>query len=191
MKNKQHTIICVMAESSAGKDSLVNYVCKKNNYKQLISYTTRPRRVNEGDTHVFVNEEDYKKMLVAGDIVAYTNINGFHYWSTVDQLYHSDFYIIDPNGVESLKKLNLPNLHLVTIYIDVPFEVRLQRAINRGDDLEIYKSRCESEFVQFQNMKRYTIPDYTISNVEFSESCNALERIIEKEELKSNYDYHS
>ena len=81
MKNKEHILFCIMAESSAGKDTLVNKLCERTGYRQLISYSTRPRRVNDGDTHIFVNEEDYQQMLEANQVAAYTEINGCMYYS--------------------------------------------------------------------------------------------------------------
>ena len=104
-----------MAESAAGKDRLANQLCDREGFSQLISYTTRERRVNEGETHIFVSEDEYRQMLESGQIAAHTFINNCHYWCTIDQLYASDIYIIDPLGVQNLKALNLPNLHIITI----------------------------------------------------------------------------
>ena len=120
MNNKKHILICVMAESAAGKDRLVNTLCSKNNLTQVISYTTRPRRDGEGNTHIFVDDKVYQQMKRDDQVAAYTYINNAHYWSTIDQLYASDYYIIDPQGVKTLKALELPNLQIVTVYINVP-----------------------------------------------------------------------
>lgn len=174
MDNKEHVLMCVMAESAAGKDRLVSEICNRNNYTQLISYTTRPRRVNEGDTHIFVDEDTYQQMKANNDIAAYTYINGNHYWSTVEQLYQCDFYVIDPLGVESLKALNLPNLRIVTVYINVPEETRKERAKLRGDDMTVYRSRCISEREQFRNMKKNMDVEWVISNVDFAEAYSML-----------------
>ena len=102
MENKPHVLFCVMGESASGKDRLVSELCKKNDWNQLISYATRPQRPNEGATHIFVNEDMYEAMKSNNEVAAYTCINNYHYWSTVDQLYDSDFYIIDC-GAETLK----------------------------------------------------------------------------------------
>lgn len=187
MSNKEHVLICIMAESAAGKDRLVNELCSRNNLTQLISYTTRPKRINEGDTHVFVDESIYQDMRENNEIAAYTYINGNHYWSTVDQLYEFDFYVIDPIGVESLKALDLPNLRLVTIYINVPEDVRKQRAKIRGDDGTIYRSRCLSEREQFRNMKKNMDVDYVVSNLEFAKAYSVLKWIANVEGIWTNH----
>lgn len=186
MQNKEHVLLCVMAESSAGKDTLVNKLCERTGYRQLISYSTRPRRTNEGDTHIFVTEEDYQAMFEAGQVAAYTEINGCKYWCTIDQLYSSEIYVIDPLGVEVLKQLNLPNLRIVSVYINVPEEVRKQRAKSRGDDMSIYRSRSLSERQQFRDMKKNMNVDYVIPNTELANSVSVLKWIATVEGLFMN-----
>ena len=185
--NKEHVLMCVMAESAAGKDRLVNELCNRNNLTQLISYTTRVRRTNEGDTHIFVDEETYQQMKDDNNIAAYTYINGNHYWSTINQLYESDFYVIDPRGIESLKALNLPKLHLVTVYINVPEDVRKERAKLRGDDMNVYRNRCLSEREQFRDMKKNMNVDYVVPNVDIAKSYSVLKWIATVEGVWKNH----
>lgn len=184
--NKEHVLLCVMAESSAGKDTLVNKLCEITGYSQLISYSTRPRRTNEGDTHIFVTEETYQEMFEAGQVAAYTEINGCKYWCTIDQLYSSDVYVIDPIGVGVLKSLNLPNLRIVSVYINVPEEIRKQRAKSRGDDMNVYRNRSLSERQQFRDMKKNMDVDYVIPNIEWAKSVSILKWICSVEGLFLN-----
>jgi guanylate kinase len=176
-----------MAESCAGKDTLVNELCKRNEWTQLISYTTREQRENEGATHIFVDTDIYIAMKEINLIAAYTYITINHYWSTIDQLYDSSFYIIDPSGVASLKALNLPNLRIVTVYINVPEDIRKERALSRGDDINTYKSRCFSERRQFNDMKKNMDVDYVIPNIDFAKSYSILKWICEVEGVWKNH----
>ena len=187
MNNKEHTLLCIMAESSAGKDFLTNQLCAREGYRQLISYTTRPRRQGEGETHIFVTEDEYVQMLEEEQVAAHTIINGYHYWCTIDQLTSVDIYIIDPAGVKTLKELNIPNLRLVTIYINVPEDIRRERAKKRGDNMDIYRSRSISERDQFRNMKKNMDVDYVVSNIDFSKAYMILKRIATVEGLWKNH----
>ena len=184
--NKEHVLLCIMGESSSGKDTLVNKLCEMTGYNQLVSYTTRPRRVNEGDTHIFVTNEDYQQMFEEGQVAAYTEINNCKYWCTINQLYQNDVYIIDCQGVEVLKSLNLPNLRMVTVYVNVPEEIRKERAKSRGDDMDVYRSRCLSERQQFRDMKKNMNVDYVIPNTELSKSVSVLKWICSVEGLFMN-----
>jgi guanylate kinase len=49
MNNKEHILLCVLGKTASGKDSLVDQLCQRTGLKQIISYTTRPRRTNEGN----------------------------------------------------------------------------------------------------------------------------------------------
>lgn len=185
----EHTIILIIGRTGAGKDTLVDELCKRNNLKQLISYSTRPRRINEGETHNFVSESDYEAMKSSNNIGAYTCINGYHYWCSIDQLYESDIYIIDPKGVETLKGLNLPGLNIITIYINVPDEIRKERAINkRGDNIDIYRSRDLDERAQFRDFLQNAKFDYCVSNTDFAKAYSILKWICDVEQVWLNKD---
>lgn len=175
------TIFLIAGESSSGKDSLVSKLCNETGLNQLISFSTRPRRDGEGDTHIFITEEEFGKYK--DSIVAYTEINNYKYFCTMQQLYESDCYLIDPIGIRHLKeKVSNTDIRFITIYINVPFEIRKERALKiRKDDPKVYISRHQSEFDQFLNFKAHANFDYAISNIDFDKAYKALKSIIEIE----------
>jgi guanylate kinase len=175
VQNKEHTLLCVLGRSGVGKDSIVDKLCERTGLKKLISYTTRPRRENEGNTHIFVTDEEYDEMFANGQVAAYTEINGYRYWSTIDQLMDADVYIIDPVGVETLKKLEISNLRLVTVYIHIPDNLREYRAVNlRGDNKSTFRSRSFSEREQFRKLEKDVDYYYSIQNLDFAKSYSVL-----------------
>ena len=195
MSTNTKTIFLIVGQTASGKDSLVNNMCKHfklpltdifgrwnlRPYKQLISYATRPRRENEGDTHIFIqpNEvEQYKDQ-----IVAYTKIGDYEYFATKDQLKECDFYIIDYLGIKNLRTQNLDDeFRFVTIYINTPDEVRMERALtNRKDDVEVFFARNIKEASQFDDMKRRADFDYAISNIDFDKAFEIFKHIVETE----------
>lgn len=178
-----HKLFCVMAETGAGKDTLVKRLCEDTGMKAIVSYTTRPRRTNEGDTHIFVDDSVYEQMK--DNLAAYTDINGFRYWTTIEQIYDNDIYIIDPNGLETLENLGLEDIDICSIYINVPLEVRLERALYRGDSLEDFFSRNKSEMRQFIQMKAAGGFDYAISNLNEDKAYAVLKYIVEVETVQN------
>lgn len=178
MSDKEHMLFCVLGRSSSGKDTLVNKLCEKTGAKQLISYTTRLRRDREKNTHIFVTEEEYKKMLSDGQVAVDTNINGNYYWSTIEQLYEADVYIVDYIGWKKLKELELPGIRFVSVFINTPDEIRKERALNkRGDDKKIFASRNFSEKRQFEEMLKKGDFDYSLRNIKFPESFSVFKWI--------------
>ena len=175
MNNDEHVLLCVIGKTASGKDSLVQKLCERTGLTQLISHTTRARRANEGDTHIFTNEESYQKARSEGNIGAFTQIGEYKYWATIDQLYESNCYVIDYDGLKSLRALNLPNLRLITVFINVPDEIREDRALNkRKDDKMKFRSRSFAEREQFREMLKNADFDYAVSNIEFPKAYSCL-----------------
>ena len=178
-----HKLFCIMGETASGKDTLTKKLCEDTGMKSIVSYTTRPRRTNEGDTHIFVDDSVYEQMK--DNLAAYTEINGFRYWTTIEQIYDNDIYIIDPNGLETLENLGLEDIDLCSIYINVPIDIRLERALYRGDSLEDFFSRNKSEMRQFIQMKAAGGFDYAISNLNEDKAYAVLKYIVEVETVQN------
>ena len=188
MENKKHVLLLILGKSASGKDFLTNKLCERTGLKQLISYTTRERRVNEGETHIFATEEDYKKMQSEGKIAAFTQIGPYKYWSTIDQLQEADTYIIDYIGYKKLRELNIPNLRLVSVYVNVPDSIREDRALNkRKDDRAKFRARSFAEREQFREMLKNVDFDYSVSNIEWPKAYSVLRHISDIEGVWKNH----
>lgn len=173
--SKEHVLLCLMGRTASGKDTLANKLCERTGLRQVISYTTRERRVTEGDTHIFISDAEYQALEDSGRIAAFTQIGPYKYCCTIDQLYENDVYVIDPIGVQHLRELNLPNLRLVTIFINVPDNIRKDRALNkRQDDRLTFMKRDMAEREQFRTMLRNADFDYSITNLEWPKAYSML-----------------
>ena len=187
MKNEEHVLLCVIGRSASGKDTLVNMLCERTGLKQVISYTTRERRVNEGETHIFISDEEYKNLEASGQIAAFTQIGQHKYCCTINQLYENDVYVIDPIGMKHLRELNLPNLRFVTVFINVPDSVREERALNkRGDDKMKWRVRNRNESEQFRQMLRDADFDYSVQNLNLPRAYSVLRWIATVEDVIKN-----
>lgn len=186
--NKEHVLLCVLGRTACGKDFLVNRLCERTKLKQLISYTTRERRANEGDTHIFITDEQYQQLQDSGQIAAFTQIGQYKYCCTVDQLYENDLYVIDYHGLQHLRELNLPNLRLVTVFINVPDDIREHRALSqRKDDKAKFRTRSFAEREQFREMLRNADFDYSVSNIEWPKAYSVLRHISDIEGVWKNH----
>ena len=187
LMSKEHVLLLVVGRTSCGKDSLVNKLVERTNLKAITSYTTRPRRENEGETHIFTTEDVYEQMKSEGVVAAYTNIAGYHYWTTINQLYENDIYIIDYKGIQTLRELNLPDIRFVTVFINTPDAIREERALNkRKDDKFVFRKRNLDEAGQFREMLRNADFDYAISNIDFAKAYSVLRWVSEIEGVWKN-----
>ena len=156
-------LICLIGETARGKDTVARYLQKHYNMKAVVSHTTRPKRESETDgvEHYFIDNFTASQMLATmDDIAAYTKIGNYRYFSTIEEVMHSDIYIIDPNG---LKNLYLGNnaIKIIPIYITCNIDVAYKRAVKRGDDIEAFEARVIAESKQFADYKDYA---YKIEN---------------------------
>ena len=184
----EHVLLCLMGKTASGKDTLANKLCERTGLRQIISYTTRERRINEGETHIFISDEEYQSLEDSGQIAAFTQIGPYKYCCTIDQLYNNDIYVIDPVGVQHLRELNLPNLRLVTVYINTPDDIRKERALGkRGDDRLTFMKRDMAERERFRSMLRNADFDYAISNIDVAKAYSVLHWISQIEGCWKNH----
>ena len=188
MMSKEHTLILIVGKTGSGKSSLIDALCNRRNFKQLISQTTRPRRNDTDNDHIFVTVDDYLRAKENNEIIAETEIAGNYYYATKEQLYEADLYTIDPRGREMLLSMDLPNIRFVTVYISCPNELRMERVINkRKDNKQAYSARSFSERQQFKNFISNEEWDYSIKNIEFAKAYSVLYWITQVENLWKNH----
>lgn len=104
MVNKMFVFLFV-GESGSGKSTIVNMLNERQPYIFNIvkSYTTREKRDEEDNDHIFIEDKDDLKDET---IVAETEINGNYYASTENQFSKDklNLYIVDVKGIEDVKK---------------------------------------------------------------------------------------
>ena len=146
-------MLLIVGRTCVGKDTLTNALIKKGGLKMLKSYTTRPKRYESENTHIFINP------ALAGyivDKVATTRINEYEYFATKDQLINNDIYIIDPYGIKTLLT-HCPDISFQIIHVTAPKTLSKQKAINRSnnpDESTVFEKRYESENRQFSEFEK-------------------------------------
>jgi guanylate kinase len=161
------TKFLIVAPSGAGKDRIANKLADVYDLKILKSYTTRPRRFPEEDSHIFIDVDTAHFIKMNEIIVAYTEIGEYEYFSTLPQFLDADIYIIDPQGIEYLENHQhlITDIRLVKIYIKTDFQIRQQRVLeHRKDNQQVYQSRTKAEYNQFDNFLRNEKFDWVVNN---------------------------
>ena len=159
------TIICIVGRTASGKDTFAGML-KEHGLKPVVSHTTRPIRTTETDgvQHHFISEEEAAEILKDRDrIAAYTEINGYKYFTTIDSLMRANIYVIDPNGIEYLRSQH-PEVTLKVINIRCDRGVNQDHANIRRDDEEAFKKRFEAESEQFDRFEKEEQYDLLIWN---------------------------
>jgi len=176
------TNFLIIAPTGAGKDTVTNMLAAKYNLKVLLSYTTRPKRSPDDDTHIFLTENEAQDIIKTQTIIAITLINNYLYFSTLEQFINSDIYIVDAKGVEYIKANQhlIPDINLISIYIKTDKHIREDRLLNiRGDNKDIYIKRTESESEQFDNFLMNEGFDWVVNNNYIDDCFPVLCKIVD------------
>lgn len=142
----------IVGRTATGKDTLASILTYKYNWKFVKSMTTRPKRYDDEDTHVFISEEQANAIPLE-DRVAYTKIGDYQYFATKEQVQESDAYIIDPKGVKVLLE-KMPEEDFIIVYIrPVDRDIQKLNGTNRVDNVEheakVFENRYNAEDEQF------------------------------------------
>ena len=127
-------LYCIVGPSGSGK-STVTWAIQKGLeeinatrvLKPVESMTTRPPRYPGEPGHVYVSKEEFDTY----EMVAYTMFDGNEYGVPAEMLDECDFYVIDIDGVKTLRK-RYKGKELVVVYLDITPEEAAKRMYARG-----------------------------------------------------------
>ena len=135
-------IFCLMGKSSSGKDTIFKKIKddKDLNLRPIISYTTRPKRVNETDgvEYFFINTDELKNFEKENKVIeqrVYHTVHGDWYYCTINDnqidLDKNNYLLI--TTLEAYKSLRdyFGEEKVYPLYINVEDGIRLERAMNR------------------------------------------------------------
>lgn len=135
-------IFCLMGKSSSGKDTIFKEIRddKDLNLKPVVSYTTRPKRINEtqGVEYLFINEEQLDEFEKSDKVIekrVYHTVHGDWYYCTIndgqiDFNINNYLLITTLESYESLKKYYGED-KVYPLYVDIEDGIRLERALER------------------------------------------------------------
>ena len=148
-------MLILVGHSASGKTEIANVL--KNDYemKKIITYTTRPKRVNEVDDvdYHFVSEEKFLELKEKDFFVETTCFNGYYYGSSKEDVKDDSVVVLDPVGLQNFKNSKLDNIY--AIFLNCEESIRLNRMLKRGDDPKIAKERLlhDREKFSFDNIR--------------------------------------
>ena len=135
-------IFCLMGKSSSGKDTIFKEIKedKDLNLKPIVSYTTRPKRINEtqGIEYFFINKEQLNKFEEDNKVIekrVYHTVHGDWFYCTINDgqinLEENNYLLITTlEAYKSIKEYYGED-KVYPFYIDIEDGMRLERALTR------------------------------------------------------------
>ena len=154
MKN----IFVIVGPSASGKDTLFNKLLKNRDWDSLVLHSSRPIRKGErnGVTYNFVDKSFFDNQE---DFIQTLEFNEWRYG-----LHKSELEKINKTGIVILSIKATKQLiayvstleeeyNVYPIYLKVPYKIRLERLLGRGDSIgELYR-RLNADRVDFKNIE--------------------------------------
>lgn len=170
----KNDLTLIIGRSGTGKSTLEEKLCRNYNLKSIKSYSTRPKRSPDEDSHIFINPSDVDKYP---NKIATTTINGNFYFATKEQLDESQLYVIDPIGLYELSN-NFPDLTFNLIYLKLPKYKHQQylknRRKNSNETPELQAQRLESENQQFDEFEEKIKNNLLPKNINLIKKINLI-----------------
>lgn len=172
---REKPVILLIGESGSGKDTVQKILEQQYGLKPLLSYTTRPKRNKDENTHTFVSDVEFNHICDTEQVIAFTRYNDYRYCATSQQIEEADVYIIDMDGFYSLKdqaivgKIDFP---FVSFYLKVPEKERVQRMKSRGDSIKAINERIEYDKQAFAYAE--VLCTHTIENVDSATTAKQI-----------------
>lgn len=141
--------------SSVGKDKIQSILTKMFNYKPIVSHTTRPKRLGEVNHkhYHFISEHEFNDIMFLetrsyDTIFEGTNQTWFYGTSLKELDKKGDKVCI--KDLEGAIKLKEHIKDSIMVYVEVPEQIRKQRAIERGSFCELeWGRRCLQDAKDF------------------------------------------
>ena len=171
-------MIVLLGHSGSGKDTILNMLVACG-YKKIVSYTSRPPRVNEtdGDAYHFISEEEFKNKSEKGFFAEQVQYREWYYGIAKEDCLDDRVVVVEPWGLRQLKKLGM---NITSFFIKVDERERITRLANRGDDITELTRRIISDRDTFRGIEDevdYVIEEETIDKV-FIEVMNRVRNTV-------------
>lgn len=158
--NDKIKLIALFGESSAGKDSIQDWLITvlKNGHK-MISYTSRPMRdyEREGKQYHFITHDNFKELIAQGKMLEYTYFNNWYYGTPENELQPRAFNVgvFNPMGIRFLLQYS-DKIDVLPVWIKANDKTRLLRSLNREINPD-----CE------EICRRFLADKYDFSQIDF------------------------
>lgn len=153
-------ILIICGKTASGKNTVVNELVKKYGYRQIITYTNRPKRKAEEQdiTYHFISEDEFKQKIEEDFFAEYktydTEFGTWYYGTSLKDLENADdksVIILTPDGYRDIKdKLTKKDICIYLYANNTTLKNRLKK---RGDNTKEADRRLQHDYKDFKGFE--------------------------------------
>lgn len=147
-------MIVLIGESACGKSSIERVLVNKHGFKNVISYTTRPIRVKDGEkdgvNYHYITKKDFLQKMQNGFFAETTYYNDNYYGAAKEDCTDDKVVVVNLDGLHSLSKNE--GINITSFHIRMPRRMRLIKALLRGDDIDLAYKRSITDATDFAGL---------------------------------------
>jgi guanylate kinase len=168
----KYKLIALIGEAGSGKDFLLRCTLSEYpEYHEIISCTTRPKRMGEvnGKNYYFLTDKEFCDKINTFQMLEYTEFNNWYYGTMLESLDKNKINIgvFNPAGIRKLRKCK--DIDLTVYYVRAPAKERLLRQLNREDDPDvsevIRRFNTDTEDFNHLNFEYIDLPNASLEDV--------------------------
>lgn len=174
-------MVILIGKTASGKDTILNNLVTRHEYKKIITYTTRPMRDGEKQdvTYHFVSEEYFKHKVEEGFFAEWKTYNtefGIWYYGTaiedLENAEDNNIIILTPDGYRDV--VNKLSKKPISIYIYANNSTIKKRLIKRGDNELEANRRLTHDNADFKGF------EYEADKVVYNNEGDNLDDVVNK-----------
>lgn len=170
-------LVLIIGPSGSGKDTIVDELCKRYNYKKAVSATTRKPRDGEvdGEHYYFLDSKDFLQMDMDDQFVEIVEYNGNWYGTLKSEIESNDvvLLVVEIRGAIAIKN----QMDCLSIFVEPPSLEELARRLKeRGtEDENTIASRL---LIANQEMRMASQFDMKVVNNNLDAAVDVIRNII-------------
>lgn len=171
-------VICLIGGCGAGKNYVLNRICKNFNVHTIVTHTTRPMRRGEieGKDYHYISKEQFENMLMKNQFIEHRvyNVIGdvWSYGVAITEIAKekNNILIVDGKGYLDIKKYcECNDIECISIYLKTNLEIRINRYMKRNkngkDNAAFYYEMCRRILDDYENVECFeNTSDYIFKN---------------------------